>query len=101
MLVHVTSEDFPLTDAIRNFIDEQLGQVKTRLPDSARIDVFLKKDGPRDFRVIIKSHVFDHEVQGEGYGGDLYQDIRLAKQDFDQPAHNCVEKFRSKRHAGD
>ena len=78
----IICSSFPITDSIRNIVEEHLGDLQTFSSKPFFFHVYLTKIGPKEFQVKLQSRLWHKDILAEAKDRDLYHAMSLAKQHF-------------------
>jgi ribosomal subunit interface protein len=95
-LIH--TEGFELTDAIRDFTQERMSEIKNGIPEKVSVETFLKSEGPKTFSCTLKVNLWRRDWVVKEYGPDLYALIALAHKNLARTLHKAKEKRKALIH---
>ncbi|MCB0422117.1 MAG: HPF/RaiA family ribosome-associated protein [Bdellovibrionales bacterium] len=75
----IACEDFDLTPAIKDSVQESIDYIKDHSGMDCGVSVFIKSTASHQYKVIFRVRVKNKEIAGMGEGTDLYQVIGLAR----------------------
>lgn len=100
MNLHITGKNFDLTEAIKNYTQQKIGQVNLLHDQIIETRVTLehdRHDHAESFRVIVNCHIPHDDIHCESEAPDLYAAIDIAKDEFERQLLDRKEKWATKQ----
>lgn len=97
MKYRINSEDFDLTDAIKEQVEEKLNKIASHMRNEAEFDVFLSKSG-HQYEVKIETAYQQQKVLGESHGDEFYSTLTKAKKAALRQIDDLHDKRVTSRH---
>ena len=94
----VASEDFSLTDSIKETIHQKIKKIEEIAGDDIKIHVYLHKEHDQ-FQVKMHANFMHTELVGESEKDDFYQALNDAKQKLLRQVKEQKERMEAKRHS--
>ena len=94
----VASEDFSLTDSIKEQIHEKVKKLEEVAGEDIKVRIHLHKEHDQ-FQVKMHTQFMHHELVGEGEESDFYKALNEAKQKLLRQIKQQKEKRKTKRHS--
>lgn len=94
----VVSEDFDLTNSIKEAVHERVETILKYLKDNPTVKVFLSKNGANLFKVQLALHSQHHDFAAHSESEDFYVGLNEAKQRIIRQIKDQKGKKLSKRH---
>lgn len=95
-LIH--TEGFEITEAIRNFAQQCIGDIHDEIPEKISVEAFLKAEGPAVFSCTLKAHAWKRDWVVKERGPDLYSLIAMAHKSLVRNLHKAKEKRKALIH---
>lgn len=90
----IASEDFTLTDSIKEAIHESVSKISEHAGEDIYTHVYLRKEGS-EFSVKLKTHFMGEDIFAEALNADFYKATKEARNKFSRQITDLKKKKHS------